>query len=112
MSPGGPGAPIHLTNSNLTPGRFYRNIVSLFPCPSTPGSGNPSRMGLCTPYLPYRLRQLAIPAGVDPYHVQAPSSLVSWGPYLVPPMTVDVLCFDATGGVLGAVSPVWRFTIQ
>jgi hypothetical protein len=37
---------------------------------------------------------------------------MSFGPYLVPPATIDGLCLDVTGGVLGQISPVARVTIQ
>lgn len=109
--PGGPGTPVRLVDSNLTPGRAYFNLVSHFPAPGGPGTGPASTLGLDTPYLPFLLRQLALPQGTHPFHVVAPAAHVAWGPYLVPPMIIDVVCLDATGGVLGPVSPVQRFTV-
>ena len=35
------------------------------------------------------------------FHFLAPSSYTNWGPMLLPPVTMDAICFDFTGGVLG-----------
>ncbi len=58
------------------------------------------------------LNQLLLPLETPLFHFTAPSSYLNWGPFPLPPLTVDALCFDFTGGVLGPISPVTRVTIQ
>ena len=105
-----PGAPVYVNNANLTPGNEYYNIFSTTPCPGAVGSG--PYLGLCAASLGDFLAQVSLPIGAAPFHIIAPSSHVNWGPYTLPPVIVDAVCFDYTGGVLGPVSPVFRITVQ
>ncbi len=71
--------------------------------------------GLCVTTLgnaQLMLNQLLMPLETPLFHFTAPSSYVNWGPLTVPPGTVDVICFDFTGGVLGPISSVSRVAIQ
>lgn len=111
--PGSPGTPTYLANANLTPQREYYNIFSLDTCPGGPGSG--PLFGLCLTTMPnytFILDQLQAPLGTPLFHFIAQQSYTIWGGYQVPPMTVDGIVFDYTGGVIGAVSPVTRITVQ
>lgn len=109
--PGGPGAPIYINNSNLTPRRVYHNIFSLDLCPGGLGTG-PVLGGCLGPNVQFVINQLMYPVGTAPFHVVAPSSYVTWGPFGVGPITVDAICFDFTGGVIGSTSQVVRLTAQ
>ena len=53
---------------------------------------------------------LAVPGTTS--QTQAQDSYTIWGGYQIPPMTVDGIVFDFTGGVIGAVSPVTRIVVQ
>jgi hypothetical protein len=111
--PAGPGTPITLNNAYLTPGNEYFNIFSLDLCPAGPGTG--PYLGLCATTLAnaqFILLQASLPLGSPPFHFIAPTSSVSWGPYTVGPGTLDALCLEVTGGVLGSYSSVTRITIQ
>ena len=101
---------VYVNNANLTPGNEYYNIFSTTPCPGAVGSG--PYLGLCAASLGDFLAQVSLPIGAAPFHIIAPSSHVNWGPYTLPPVIVDAVCFDYTGGVLGPVSPVFRITVQ
>ncbi len=46
------------------------------------------------------------------FHFIAPSSYVNWGPLTAPPLTVEAITFDFTGGVLGPISQVETITVQ
>ena len=50
----------------------------------------------------------------SPFHFVAPSSYVIWGPYMPvsPPSTLEAVCVDVTGGVVGPVSAVAHLTVQ
>src|SRR5262249_51849660 len=102
--------PVAITNANLDAGHEYYNIFSLEPCPGALGSG--PYLGLCATETSFLAFQFLLPVGAAPFHVLAPASLATWGPYPVPPITLDGVCFDWTGATLGPVSPVIRFTIQ
>jgi hypothetical protein len=111
--PGGPGSPSFINNTNLTTGNEYFNIFSLDVCPGVPGTGFYS--GLCIYGLAnyqFVFSQLMTPLGTPLSHFVAPSSYVTWGPFALPPLTIDGICLDVTGGVLGPVSPVARLVIQ
>lgn len=110
----GPGAPVSVVNANLTPGREYYNLVSIDPCPGGPGTG-PGPFGSClSPQgLQFLTQQLQMPVGTGPFHFIAPSSYVAWPAMTgLPPITVDAICIDVTGGTVGPVSPVVRITVQ
>ena len=69
--------------------------------------------GCVGPNVQFVLTQLMSPVGTVPFHVIAPSSYVNWGPFFgLPPLAVDAVCIDVTGGVIGSVSPVIRLTVQ
>jgi hypothetical protein len=109
--PGGPGAPLHINNANLSPGREYYNIISV-EIVGLPGSG--PFLGLhASPgvNLDFLVLQAQLPVGTPPFHFVAPASYLSWGPFYVGPTTIDAVCFDFTGGIISAVSPVARITI-
>lgn len=109
-----PPGSVYIHNANLTPGREYFNVFSMDLCPGGPGTGGLGLLGGCitTPAnMQWVHDQLLSPVGTEPFHVIAPSSYVSWGPFPVPPgFTVDAVCFDFTGGVIGATSPVVRLS--
>lgn len=109
------GAPVFVNNVNLTPGNEYYNLFSFDLCPAGVGTGPVATFGACV-FMPANVAsvvgQLMSPVGTAPFHVIAPSSHVNWGPYAVGPMTVDAICIDVTGGVIGPVSPVVRITVQ
>lgn len=110
-----PGAPFFLNNFNLTPGNEYYNIFSLDPCSGGSGTGPVASFGACvfTPAnLTFVTNQLISPVGTQPFHIIAPSSYSNWGPFSVGPVTVDAICVDVTGGVIGATSSVSRITVQ
>ncbi len=109
--PAGPSTGIVVTNRGLVPGRSYYNVFSTSVCPGSLGSG--PYLGLCSPSLQPLLDQLALPLETFPFHFTAWSWGPSFGPYALPVgITVDAVCFDATGNVLGCVSPVARHQIQ
>ncbi len=108
-----PGATVFVNNTNLTPGNAYFNVFSFDLCPGGPGTGQFGGLCVTTPgNLQFMLSQLQMPLETPLGHFTAPSSYVNWGPLSVPPLTVDGVCFDFTGGVLGPISPVTRITIQ
>ncbi len=112
--PGGPGASIRVVNSNLTPGRRYLNLFSLDPCPSGPGSG-PGAFGACittAANIQFVTSQITSPVGTAPFHVVAPGSYALWGPFTVPPLTLDAICLDVTDGSVSAASSVVRIVVQ
>lgn len=108
--PGGPGTPLRLSNVNLTAGLNYRNIFSFDLCP-VPGQG--PLLGLCatTPAdLQVLVNLLASPPGTL-FNFHAAHDTTFWPPLLVPPVTVDGICFEFTNGVIGEVSAVRRLQI-
>jgi trimeric autotransporter adhesin len=107
---GGAGGPISVSNSNLFPGHEYYNVFSSEVCGFGPGNG--PYLGLCASDLSSLFSQFALPVGAVPIHFLASSSTAQFGPFTVPPLTVDVVCFDWTGGSLGLHSRVTRFVVQ
>ena len=107
-----PGGPVTLTNLNLTPGHEYYNIFSIPHCPGGPGTGNPSLLGLCTNDITSLQAQFLLPVGAPPYHFIASADTMSFGPFQLAPVTIESVCFDFTGSVLGPYSRVTRFVIQ
>lgn len=109
--PGGPGAAIALSNDFLTTGREYYNCFTVNePCPDGPGAGPFG--GLCAADPTFLLFQLSLPLGAAPIHFAATSAAQSFPPIPVPPLVLEVVSFDLTGGVFGLVSPVRRFAVQ
>ncbi|MAG57712.1 MAG: hypothetical protein CMJ83_15605 [Planctomycetes bacterium] len=108
----GPGQPVSLTNANLTGGGVYYNIFSFDLCPGGPGTGPAVLLGLCTTNINSLIAQIMLPIGTGPFHFSASADTEVWGPYTLPPSTFESVCFEFTGGVVGAVSRVTRFTIQ
>ncbi|MAG56193.1 MAG: hypothetical protein CMJ83_07885 [Planctomycetes bacterium] len=108
-----PGAPVLVNNANLTPGNEYYNLFSLDLCPGGPGTGPIATLGGCLgPNAQFVFSQLMAPLGAVPFHVIAPAVNPSWGPFTVPPTTMDALCVDVTSGIIGPVSPVVRIVVQ
>lgn len=110
--PGGPGTPFRFINTNLTPGRTYFNIFSTDLCAAGPGTGPATFFGLCSNNIGFVVTQLMLPSGTVPYHFLATESHHSFGPSVITPVTVDAICFDATGGILGTTSLIRRLTVQ
>ena len=111
--PGGSGSPVFLANSNLIPGDEYYNIFSFDVCPGGPGAGLFGGLCVSSPVnFQFILDQLFAPLGTIPVHFTAPSSYVLSGPFNLPSLTVEALCFDWTGGVLGPISQVATIVIQ
>ncbi len=111
--PAGPGTPVSILNSDLTPGSEYYNLFSLDICPGGVGTG--PLLGLCsfTPQnFQFLLSQLNFPVGTPALHFVALSNTALWGPFALPPLTIDALCFEFTGGIIASIAPVTRFTIQ
>lgn len=112
MQPLGPGTSTYIRAGGLTPGNEYFILYGSSPCPGPPGSG--PLLGLCaaTPQdLQFLLLQLMNPLGSPAAHFIATNVDMSWGPILIPPLTVDALCLDVTGGLLSATSSVARMII-
>ena len=108
--PGGPGAPVFVSNANLLAGNEYFNFVSLQPCPGGPGSG--PLLGLCSSDLTFLLNQLALPVGSEPFHVLAPQSSFTMGPFQAPPLTLEAVCVGFGAAGFSPVSPVTQFVVQ
>ncbi len=110
--PGGAGAPVFVNNANLTPGNEYYNLFAIA-CPTGPGTcAGPFGANWTTLNVNLVLWQMTRPVGTEPFHVIASSSYVNWGPYNLPPLTLDAICIDFTGGVTGTTSPTVRITVQ
>jgi hypothetical protein len=109
---GGQGSPITLKNLSLIPGNEYYNIFSLEPCSAGPGLG--PYLGLCASpaELQALIAQFLLPVGAVPFHFNATGTTMSFGPYVVPQLVLEGVCFEFTGGTLGFVTPVTRITIQ
>jgi hypothetical protein len=110
---GGPGTPLQLTHYNLTTGSEYYTLFSLDLCAGGPGTG--PLFGLCVTTqanLDFMLEQLLAPLGTPILHFSATSSSMGWGPYLLPPLAADELCFEFTGATIGFISPVHRIVVQ
>jgi hypothetical protein len=111
--PNGPaGGPLYLHHANLTPGHEYFSVFSPNLCPGGPGTGSPNLFGLCTSNVQSLVNQLLLPVGTPPFHFIAPSSYVSWGPFVLLPASVDAVSVEVTGGIIGATSAVTRITVQ
>ena len=112
LQPLGPGMPVHIRAAGLVAGNEYFILYSSSPCPGPPGSG--PLLGLCaaTPQdLQFLLLQLMNPLGSPASHFIATGTDMSWGPLMLPPLTVDALCIDVTN-VPVSFSSVARMIIQ
>ena len=107
--PAGPTTPVLIENSNLIPGSIYYNMFSLTPCAGGPGTG--PWLGLCAPDPTPLVSLFLSPVGTEPIHFKAGSHYLNFGPYQLPPLTVDGVCFEYNG-TLGGISPAVRLIIQ
>lgn len=110
IQPGGPGAPVLVTNGNLDTGHEYYNLFSVETCAAGLGTG--PFLGLCAGDPAFLAFQFSLPAGAEPIHFLAQSALQTFGPYPLPPLTVEAVCFDWTGQTLGPVSHVVSFQVN
>ena len=109
----GPGSPVFLANTNLTPGHAYYNIFSFDLCPGGVGTGLFGGLCVTSPAnLQFVLDQLLAPLGTSPIHFTASSSYVTAGPFTLPPLTVEAITIDFTGGALGPISQVATIAVQ
>ena len=111
--PGGPASGVSITNCDLIPGNEYFNVFSLDLCLG--GAGTGPYLGLCSATAAntqFLVGQAMAPLGTPLTHFLAPSTSVVWGPISIPPITIEGVLFDFTGGVLGPISPVTSLTIQ
>ena len=53
-----------------------------------------------------------MPLGTPAFHYLAPGPTSSFGPLPILPLTLEAISFQVSGGTLGLVSPVTRFTVQ
>jgi hypothetical protein len=108
---GGVGSPVTIQNLGLTQGHEYYNFFSVEPCSIAVGDG--PYLGLCASSLSPLLQQFSLPVGTAPFHFvhASPAQTATFGQYPLPPMTVDGICVDWTGGTLGKFSRVKRLTI-
>ena len=108
-----PGSSVYVNGTNLTLGNEYFNLFSVVPCAGGPGTGPAGTLGLCGDPA-FLVSQLLAPLGTPPTHFIADDHYINWGPYppFMAPVTLEGLCLDVTGGVLGPVSPVVRITVQ
>ena len=110
---GGPGSPVFLRNHHLIPGHEYFNVFSLEPCATGVGSG--PFLGLCASApaaVDLLVAQVLVPVGTAPFHFVATSESTSFGPFPLPPLVIEGICIDFTGGTLDAVSGVSRLIVQ
>jgi hypothetical protein len=110
LSQAGPGAPVSVTHSNLTPGKEYFGVFSAEPAPAGVGTG--PFAGLWTSDLNLLLSQVAAPVGAAPFHYVATASSMTFGPWTVPPMTVETLLFEVNTTIVDSTSFAVRFKIQ
>jgi trimeric autotransporter adhesin len=109
--PGGPGSGVLVSNAGLVPGREYYNVASFDACAGCPGGGPYG--GLCFNDLGFLFSQFAYPVGSHPFHFVAAAPTLVTGPYVAPTgVTLEAVCADITGGALGCLSHVRRFTVQ
>ena len=99
-----------VTNTCLIPGNEYFNIFSTEPCPGGPGNG--PYLGLCASNPAVLINQFMLPVGAVPFHFTATNGSAVFGPFPVPPTTIESVCFEITGGKLGPVSKVIRYVVQ
>lgn len=111
--PGGPGSPVYVNNANLTPGNEYFNLFVIGCAAGAGGCAGPYGTNWTPTNINLVNSQLTQPLGTPPFHVTAPSSYINWGPFPgLPPLTLDAICIDFTGGAIGPVSSVVRIVVQ
>ena len=97
---------VTIHDSRLLVGHEYYNIFSGDTC-GVIGGG--PYLGLCAGNVNVLLGQFALPLGVPPFHIFGVQPIASFGPYSVlSGVTLDGICFDYTGGVVGCVSVARR----
>ncbi len=107
------GGDVYVSNENLIPGLEYYNIFSLDVCPGGPGTGPYGGLCFSTGNLSFLINQLALPLGSIPIHFTAPAGgTTTFGPYTMPPMTIEGLCVEISAGAINRLSEVTRFTIH
>jgi hypothetical protein len=109
--PGGPATDLYLVNSGLIAGHEYYNVFSFDLAPNGAGSGIWAGLHFIDPN--FLFGQVALPLGLPPFHFLATGREQGHGPYTAPPgISFEVLSGDATGGVIGCLSSVARYTTQ
>ncbi len=110
LSQPGPGSPVWISNSNLTPGKLYRNVFS-DSCSGPVGSGG--FFGLCYGDGSLLLMQATIPPGTPPFNWFATASTAQFGPFVMPPSAaLDAICAEISGGTVVDVGTVTRIIVQ
>ncbi len=108
-----PGAPVYVNNANLIPSHDYYNIFSFDLCPGGARTGPFGGLCMSSPAnLQFVMDQLMVPLGTSPIQFIASSSYMTAGPFALPPLNVEAITFDFTGGVLGPISQVATITVQ
>lgn len=106
-----PGAPIRLRIEELLPGAEHFTVLSGELCPGGPGTG--PYLGLCATNFADLANQLFIPISAGlPFHFLAATPTEVFGPYALPPVTIEAVCFEVNLGGFGAVSAVSRLQIR
>lgn len=77
---------------------------------SGPGSIQIPEISFCGDYATL-FAQFSSPLG-GPFHFVATTDVMTWGPYSIPPTTVQGVTFEWVGGTLGFVSRVSQFVVQ
>ncbi|MCR9246378.1 MAG: VCBS repeat-containing protein [bacterium] len=114
----GVGGTLRLRDSNLEPGVETWNLISLEPCPGSPGSGPPNLLGLCASTAASRqflIDQLVLPLGTVPFHFVATSEQLDFGPIqsaVLLGLTMEGVAFQWANNTLQAVSAVQRLTVR
>ena len=104
-----PGAPITITNHNLSPGTEYYNLFTSQPC--GPTAVHIPQLGICGDW-GFLLSQFTQPIGAAPFHFIATADSMTFGPYPIPPLTIEGVCFAWEAGSLGFVSRTTTFVVQ
>jgi len=103
---------VFVNNFNMIPGREYYNIFSLDLCAGGVGTGPYGGLCFNPGNVQFLVNQLLLPLGTLPFHFTASAQSATSGPYSLPPLTLEGICFEVHAGGLGAISPAIRFTIQ
>lgn len=109
--PSGPGTPTFLTHGQMTIGKEYYAIYSPFAAPTGVGTG--PFAGLFDVDPANLIAQTAVPIGTPPFHDIASSTSATFGPYPLPPLTIEALLFEVNaGGIVDSTSFCVRAVIQ
>jgi len=96
---------IALENRGLTVGTEVYNVFSAEACPGGVGTG--PYLGLCSSDLNFLLAQVLLPLGTAPFHYAPAGATFSFGPLPVtPPLYLEGVAFEFTGGFLSNVASV------